>query len=221
METKIVYINNMTFILGLVIYLNEYSNLRMIKLKLFRKGGRLIKKIEKTNNISITKTSWIMKLLLKENSIYEKEVYSSCIILKNLAIVQKEIPMSQDFIIEQLMENTLVMRPIYAEILSSLRGEKEGDISDIMVKKIKSRSSKNFALILEKIDKINPTELLEQIGLLEQIILEERKTARIRQADINSLIITIFATATIFALLLNFAVVVVFMDTLSMLSDLV
>lgn len=220
METKILIVINCLFILG--VFLSFFTNfsLILVKLKIKRKGGRLKEHVKKISKETVGESDFLTNIFYRGNSLYEKEVYSSCIILKNLAIVQKEIPMSQDFILEQLMENTTIMRPLYAEMLTNIRSDGIEEICEVMAKRVKTRSSKNFAMILEKIDKINPTELLEQISLLEEIILEERKTNRLKKADVNSMVITVFATSTIFALLLNFAVVVVFMDTLSMLGNL-
>ena len=52
------------------------------------------------------------------------------------------------------------------------------------------------------------------------MMAEERMTAAVRNAQRNSVLVTAWASASIFALLINFAVVVVFMDTLGMLGHL-
>ena len=56
--------------------------------------------------------------------------------------------------------------------------------------------------------------------VFQNMMAEERMTAAVRAAQKNSVLITALASASIFALLINFAVVVVFMDTLGMLGHL-
>ena len=80
----------------------------------------------------------------------ERELFNSCIVLKNLAMVHQDMPMSGDFILEQLMECSKSLKNVYAD---------------------------------------------------------------------KSLITTMAATATIFAMLLNFTIVVVFMDALKMVEQ--
>lgn len=45
----------------------------------------------------------------------EKEVLNCCIVLKNLAIVHREMPMASDFILEQLMESSKALRNTFAD----------------------------------------------------------------------------------------------------------
>ena len=54
-----------------------------------------------------------------------------------------------------------------------------------------------------------------QIDVFIGIIREVRTTEAMKQAERRSLIITVFATASVFACLVNFCVVVVFLDTLA------
>ena len=49
---------------------------------------------------------------------------------------------------------------------------------------------------------------------------EERMTEATKEVQRKSILTTTWATAAIFALLINFTVVVVFMDTLNMLQEL-
>ena len=53
----------------------------------------------------------------------------------------------------------------------------------------------------------------------EETFSSERMTRGMRRAERKSLITTVVAAAAAFAVLLNFTVVVVFMDTLSMLGQ--
>ncbi|MDD4377198.1 MAG: hypothetical protein PHH48_03500 [Eubacteriales bacterium] len=222
MNIKIIIISEILFSAGCYLIFIRNNQRRRIKGSV-RLGTRNLSQIlwERINSIKgkeVIANSEISNFRIKKGQ-YEKEVFNSCITLKNLAIVQKEVPMSQDFILEQLMENAVALKPVYAEVLLEYRSRGSQHVTDVFVKYVPSKSGKNFAAILSKLEKINPAELLDQITAFEEVISQERKTRAMKKAERNSIIITMFATATIFALLLNFAVVVVFMDTISMLGQ--
>ena len=80
---------------------------------------------------------------------------------------------------------------------------------------MRSRYGKSFAGLLSKMDRINPYELVSQIDVFIGIIREVRTTEAMKQAERRSLIVTVFAAASVFTIMINFCVVVVFLDTLS------
>ena len=157
---------------------------------------------------------------LRKTAAVDSEIYGSAITLKNLALVQKERPLSADYIFEALMENSSALRPAYEELISLYRSGRDEDAFRAFAKKTGSRAGKNFAAVLSKLDRINPAELVKQLEVFQNIMAEERMTAAIRTAQRKSVLVTAWASASIFALLINFAVVVVFMDTLGMLGHL-
>ena len=118
------------------------------------------------------------------------------------------------------MENSSALRPAYEELISLYRSGRDEDAFRAFAKKTGSRAGKNFAAVLSKLDRINPAELVKQMEVFQNIMAEERMTAAIRTAQRKSVLVTAWASASIFALLINFAVVVVFMDTLGMLGHL-
>ena len=150
----------------------------------------------------------------------EGELYSSVITLKNLAIVQQKRPLSADFIFQALMENSTSLRSVYEEMITLYRSGKDEEAFKLFGQRTGSRTGRNFAAILSKLDKINPAELVSQMEVFQNVMAEERMTAALRSAQRNSIIATMWATAAIFALLINFAVVVVFLDALTMLENL-
>lgn len=149
---------------------------------------------------------------------YDDELFNSCVTLKNLAIVQSDQPLSADFVYEQLLINSKLLKPLYGEMLTLYRKGSDKEAFEVLSKKINSKQAKNFSLILSKLDQINPAELIEQVMVFQEAMSDVRMTFQIKKTDRNSIITTLFSTATIFALLLNFAVVVVFMDTLNTLK---
>lgn len=161
----------------------------------------------------------IKRLRILGSDRMEKEIFNSCIVLKNLAIVHRDLPMSADFILEQLMESSRSLRNIYADILSAYRSGRGEESFQIFYERIPLKSAKNFSFVLSKIDRINPSELITHMTAFEETFASERMTKGMSRAERKSIITTMAATATIFAILLNFAVVVVFMDTLRMLGQ--
>ena len=148
------------------------------------------------------------------------ELYGSVITLKNLAIVQKERPFSADYIYEALMENSGRLRPVYEEMLTLYRGGRDKEAFQVFAERTGTRNGKNFASILSKLDRINPAELVKQMEVFQNVMAEARMTAALKSAQRRSIIVTVWATAAIFALLINFTVVVVFLDALTMLENL-
>lgn len=149
----------------------------------------------------------------------EREIFNSCIILKNLAIVYQNRPMSGDFILEELMNNSKYLRNIYADILLDYRNGKGEKAFNDLHDRIPLKSAKRFAMILMKIDQINPLELVAYMTAFEETFAGERLTKGMKRAERKSLVTTMVATATVFTILLNFVIVMVFMDTLGMLRQ--
>ena len=149
----------------------------------------------------------------------EKEVFHCCIVLRNLAIVHREMPMSADFILEQLMDSSRVLRNTFADILSAYRNGRGEAAFSILNARVPIKEAKIFANILSKMDQINPAELASYMTAFEEGFASRRMTKGMKRAERKSLLTTMMATASIFAILLNFTIVVVFMDTLNMLGQ--
>lgn len=148
----------------------------------------------------------------------EREIFNSCIVLKNLATVHRDIPMSADFILEQLMESAKALKTVYADILSAYRLGQGEEAFWLLPERVPLKAAESFAAVLSKIDKINPAELLLHMTAFEETLMGERMTKGLSRTEKKSLITTIAATATIFAILLNFTIVVVFMNTMEMIG---
>jgi len=166
-------------------------------------------------------TAWLKaKQYLLQKESMERELFHSCMILKNLAIVHQSLPMSTDFLLEQLMESSQMLRPVYADILTDYRNGRHQEAFSRLHQKIPVPSAQKLARILRRLDDLQPAELVGQMNAFEETFAAERKTKAMARAQRKSLITTLASTATIFVVLLNFVVVVVFLDTLEVLSQL-
>ena len=148
----------------------------------------------------------------------EREIWNSCIVLKNLAIVHRGQPMSCDFILEQLMECSRPLSNVYADILSAYRRGRGEQAFDQLYEQVPVKAARYFSFILSRIDRIDPGELISHMTAFEETFAAERMTRGMRRAERRSLITTMAATAAIFAVLLNFTVVVVLMDAMRLLG---
>ncbi|MBR6473373.1 MAG: hypothetical protein IKS99_06610 [Firmicutes bacterium] len=145
----------------------------------------------------------------------EKDLYQAAILLKNMAIVRKDYPVSLDYILEELSADSGTLKPVFQETLSIYRGGRYDEAFRFFADSVRSRYGKSFAGLLSKMDRINPYELVSQIDVFIGIIREVRTTEAMKQAERRSLIVTVFAAASVFTIMINFCVVVVFLDTLS------
>ena len=66
---------------------------------------------------------------------------------------------------------------------------------------------------------INPVELSEYMDSFEETLADQRLTKGIQNAEKQSLIVNITVTLSIFALLMNFTVTVIFSKAQVLLSD--
>ncbi len=153
----------------------------------------------------------------KEN--LELELYDSCITLKNLAIVKGTKPFSGEFLYTMLMENATRLKPIYREMLLLYRQGRDEEAFEYFSEAVGTKAGRNFCAILAKLEQINPAELVEQMEVFQNMMAERRMTHALKIAQRNSIVTTIWSGATIFALLINFAVVAVFTDTLLILKN--
>ena len=108
---------------------------------------------------------WVMK---KNKSRMDRELFQSSVILKNLSLVQGHAPFSADYIYEKLMENSVVLRPVYGQMLTVYRSRKSSEAFKIIPMVIGTKTSKNFAIILSKLEKLNPAELEKQMEVFQK-----------------------------------------------------
>lgn len=145
----------------------------------------------------------------------DRELYNSITTLKNLAIAQEDDAISADLMIEKLMDNSKKLKPIFAQTLSIYRGGDKTSALNFFGDSIGTKNGKSFAMTLEKIDKIEPSELTTQVLSLQEIMAEERFTKGLEKAENKGTIVYALATGVCFVCLLNFLFVCVVMDTLS------
>ncbi len=173
--------------------------------------------LDNTKNVLKSIKAKIISILNSDR--IEQELLNSCLMGKNLAIIYAGKPMSADYIIEELMRSSKLLKPVYAEILSEYRKGRDDEAFEILYKRVPVNAAKSFSMILSKIDMINPVELSEYMDSFEETLADQRLTKGIQNAEKQSLIVNITVTLSIFALLMNFTVTVIFSKAQVLLSD--
>ena len=161
----------------------------------------------------------VIKMLTKSRrEKYDRELYSSCIVLKNLSIVQSESPLSADVMFEKLETNAKVLKPIYAQMISMYRTGRSEDAFKYFADAVGTSMGRTFAGLLSKIDRINPNDLKEQAIAIQEAMSEKRLTDGYRRAQRNGVITMGLSTVAVMAVMMDFLVVVVFMDMMNLLT---
>lgn len=155
----------------------------------------------------------------RRSSSSDDELYKSCVLLKNLVIVTKDVKLSTEHIFERLMENSGSLRPVYGRLISLYRSGRDEEAFKVLAETVGTREARTFGLILSKLDKMDPEELREQMDIFQRDITEKKVTAAMKQAQRNSMVITAMSALSVFALLINFTVVVIFMKSIDMMGS--
>ena len=158
-------------------------------------------------------TSFAKQIGLVEDA--EKDLYHSAILLKNMAIVRKDYPVSLDYMLEELSKGAGKLKPVFQDTLNIYRSGRYDEAFSYFSGAVSSVHAAAFASILSKMDKINPFELVSQLDVFISVIKEARITVAMKQAERRSLVVTGFATASELLCMVNFCVVVVFLDMLA------
>lgn len=174
--------------------------------------------MEKLLSTQIMKKVYKVRNLRRKDHI-ERELLWSAMLLKNLALVHESRPLSADYLLEELMKATKVLKPLYGDMLTAYRAGKETETFAGLADRTGVQSVSRFALILAKLDSLPPVELTDYLTTFEGSLSEDRMTNHLRRVDRNSFLVTMVATVSVFAVLMNFTVVVVFLRAMAMLSQ--
>jgi len=149
----------------------------------------------------------------------DREIFSSCLLLKNLAVMKQDAPVSADYMLEQLKDNSFLLRHVYEDMIRDYRN---GDYENACLRlkaEVGSRAAALFSHILSKMDQVNPAELVSYMHSFEESFEEERMTQAMKSNERKSLICTAASMAAVLAVLMNFTAVAVFMNMHDMLQN--
>lgn len=150
----------------------------------------------------------------------DRELSKLLTILKNLAITSKQKPLSTETVISILIRFSTKTRSVFTEYQSLYRLNKLDEAYEMFKKKTAcSRLGETFASILTKLDTMNPSEMVNQITIAQEAARENMVTRRIANDKMASDIAFIPILLQIVALLINFAAIVMFIDTMKQLTE--
>lgn len=148
----------------------------------------------------------------------EKDLISASILLKTLSLLMKDEPMTTDYVIEQLLLNSKDLKPYFIKCLAEYRlGNKDKAFNHIKYAN-SGKAFDEFVSLLRKFDEGNGYLLANQIESFKDYLIEERSTYKSKLNDRYNMIYTVIVTINIFALIINFAIVVIFTDAIKMLN---
>ena len=163
-----------------------------------------------------TPFAYIISTFIKarQNKI-DRELFRIVIQLKNLSYLgQDNYGYSSDYIIEQLTEFAETTKPIFLRMLSIWQlGDREG-ASNYLAKKLNTKTGKDLASLFLKLDFLDIKELKEQINAYQATVKAENHTRAERRNQSRANILYGFAVLTASLIILNFIVIVLYIDVI-------
>lgn len=157
-------------------------------------------------------------LKTRRRELVNKEVFEAMTQLKNLCIAQSAKPLSGDYLIEQIIKFSDVTKPAYTKLLTLWRLGESQLACDEFGESLNTKMSKEFANILVKLESMQPAELASHLDLFQSHIREERMTAHLRKQESLSYILYAPVIASAFLIMLNFMIIVIWMDTVELIQ---
>lgn len=148
----------------------------------------------------------------------DKEIFESITFLRNLASIDKGRVGSTDYIIEKLSEHNGLLRPVFIKMLNLLRINQPKDAAELFSQKVGTTASKEFAGLLIRWDKMEPSELTETLLSHEKSMKAVRLTEQKRKDEMISDLIYFPVVVNILVIFVNFIYIAYFIDQKEMLQ---
>lgn len=151
-----------------------------------------------------------MKIIKKiHNQKKDIEIYRLLIQLKNIAITQQEQPYSADYTINQLIKFSRLTKNSLINFLMFYNLGKEDEAYEKFTKEINTRMGNEIGIILLKLDKLKPFELVQQINIVKDRNRERHITRKHRRQNKISDLIYLPIIIPVFVLFLNFIMITI------------
>ncbi len=157
-------------------------------------------------------------LIRKHKSRQNIEIYRAITQLKNIAVAKKNDPLGSDFILQQLHKFTRTTRSVFNQLLALWSLGKKEEACDYFEKAIQTKEAQELANLFRKLDDLNPNELHHQIILLQEMIKRDRETKKIMENENKSNFVYLFVISTSMIILINFVVIVYYLETIKQLQ---
>lgn len=139
----------------------------------------------------------------------DKELYRFLVQLRNIIVTRKDNPYSTDYTINELLKFTSLTTKAFLGFLMFYNMGREEEAYEKFVGEINTDIGNEVGIILLKLDKLNPVELMEQINIVKGRIRERQITLKYNHQNRVSNLIYLPIIVPIFILLLNFIMITI------------
>lgn len=161
----------------------------------------------------------ITSLLTKEfRDKKNKEVYMSICQLKNIAAINVG-DIGSDYILEHLIKFTNYTKPVFSKMLKMWYEYDKEIACDYFASAIDTEEGKNLADIFRKLDDISPSEIKAELEVYQSSFISKRQTVKEKKNENRGYILYGFVIISAMAVLVNFVMIVLFIDTLLKLNS--
>ncbi len=162
-----------------------------------------------------TPFKYIMDIvILNYKSKLNVEIYRCISQLKNIAVTKKNSSLSSDFVLEQLSKFTSKTKPIFNRMIALWNLEKKEEACYYFESTINTKEAKKLSNVFRKLDNLAPNELYNQFFLLQESMKKERETNKLVANENRSNLIYFIVIATSVLVMLNFVVIVYYLESL-------
>ncbi len=143
-------------------------------------------------------------LIKKRVNSVEREIYQSASLLENIIILQKDAPKGAAYIIEQIASYSKELKKPFESMLYYLRLNQREEAAEAFKREAGTKSAKEYADILIRMDSINPADLRENVSMLRRRLREESITREKKKNEVISDIVYIPVLANVMIIFVNF-----------------
>lgn len=142
------------------------------------------------------------------------EIYRAVSQLKNLVLTKQNEPPGSVYILEQLRKFTVTTRPVFNRMMSLWTIGRREEACQYFQQAIPTKEAEELSHLLNKLDRLNPAELKNQLLLIQEMVKGERRTEKLKADQKRSHAIYAIVIAACFCAMVNFIVVVFYIDFL-------
>lgn len=142
----------------------------------------------------------------------DKEIYRAICQLKNLAIAKENEKLSSDYILEQLMRFTKIIKPIFGKMLSMWYENNRKEACEYFSEAIGTEGANGLSNIFMKLDDLSPIELKDQLILYQTGIKTARQTLKEKRNQRKSEIVYSIVMFSAMLVLLNFVAITLYIN---------
>lgn len=143
------------------------------------------------------------------------ELSSIIIQLQNIAISQKDEPTTLSYMLSRVVRFAKYTKIAFIKMISNLDQGREEEARNTFIREVDTSLGKDLAYILIELDRIEPSEVINQLKLLEDRVRKENLTHKNNKEEFYSNLMYIVPTALCFIILINFLMIVLNLVTSS------